>query len=487
MGKYYLEIKTNGDYSFSIHEKKLDNDYNRNFAEAELLRKEKTIDGTIDFGELATHEGDEDYFKLFIPGYYHGKYIIHLTGDTEVVGQLYNEQKESISEEFSQSLTKKLHPGLYFVKIRGKKANSQGDYQVSYSSEEQFEEASELPFNKMVQDDLGLIRGARYYQFHVEKPEQLDFYLANSKLTTMEVYDQTHQRLVGETWETTNHKMSGNFLPGTYYVKITSQFASNYKLMIHEQQRKENLIEVVELGPTRQIHLNGVLSPELTQLYNKRFIARSLMLPSPSSLLNFMKGLVTEWSINTGGVPFLDTLFGTDRTGYLQEWQGKSKSYALGMYAGDAISLVQGAVSFVGAGMFIAGSNLFGIAAAPFSGGASLTICPIATTVSVAVAAEAGTMVISAAQNINEGHGWDPALEEKASGAGNLKIPKATELTMTETVRNHATDIIKKGVNAGELSRPYIGSNEANLLIQEIMDSGIPVKAASLPKLSLPN
>lgn len=128
MGKYYLEIKTNSDYSFSIHEKKLDNDYNRNFAEAELLRKEKTIDGTIDFGELATHEGDEDYFKLFIPGYYHGKYIIHLTGDTEVVGQLYNEQKESISEEFSQSLTKKLHPGLYFVKIRGKKANSQGDY-----------------------------------------------------------------------------------------------------------------------------------------------------------------------------------------------------------------------------------------------------------------------------------------------------------------------------------------------------------------------
>ncbi|PZL75102.1 hypothetical protein CI088_05925 [Enterococcus plantarum] len=68
-----------------------------------------------------------------------------------------------------------------------------------------------------------------------------------------------------------------------------------------------------------------------------------------------------------------------------------------------------------------------------------------------------------------------------ASGAGSLKLPKATELTMTETVSNHATDIIKKGVNAGELSRPYVDSKGTNLLIQEIMDSGIPVKDASLP------
>ncbi|SEO96330.1 hypothetical protein SAMN04488134_1233, partial [Amphibacillus marinus] len=71
--------------------------------------------------------------------------------------------------------------------------------------------------------------------------------------------------------------------------------------------------------------------------------------------------------------------------------------------------------------------------------------------------------------------------DKQASGAENLKTPKATELTMTETVSNHSTDIIKKGVNAGELSRPYVNSKGTNLLLQEIMDSRIPVKDVSLP------
>lgn len=61
------------------------------------------------------------------------------------------------------------------------------------------------------------------------------------------------------------------------------------------------------------------------------------------------------------------------------------------------------------------------------------------------------------------------------------KLPKATELTMSETVSNHILDIVKKGQNAGELSRPYVGSKGTNLLIQEIMDSATPVKDASLP------
>ncbi|ALS37499.1 hypothetical protein ABID30_001471 [Enterococcus rotai] len=62
-----------------------------------------------------------------------------------------------------------------------------------------------------------------------------------------------------------------------------------------------------------------------------------------------------------------------------------------------------------------------------------------------------------------------------------IKIPNASDLTMTETVGNHARDIIKRGVNAGELSRPYVDSKGTNMLIQEIMDSGVPVKDVSLP------
>jgi Uncharacterized conserved protein len=68
----------------------------------------------------------------------------------------------------------------------------------------------------------------------------------------------------------------------------------------------------------------------------------------------------------------------------------------------------------------------------------------------------------------------------KSSGSEKSKI-NVENLSMTETVSHHAKDIIKKGVNEGALSRPYIDSNGTNLLIQEIIDSRIPVKDASLP------
>lgn len=41
-------------------------------------------------------------------------------------------------------------------------------------------------------------------------------------------------------------------------------------------------------------------------------------------------------------------------------------------------------------------------------------------------------------------------------------------------------DIIKKGPNKGDLSRPYIDSNGTTLLTREIMNAGTPVRDASL-------
>lgn len=43
---------------------------------------------------------------------------------------------------------------------------------------------------------------------------------------------------------------------------------------------------------------------------------------------------------------------------------------------------------------------------------------------------------------------------------------------MTNTVQNHINDVIKKGPNAGQLSRPYIDSDGTTLLLKEIMESG---------------
>ncbi|MCM1044242.1 MAG: hypothetical protein NC417_01920 [Candidatus Gastranaerophilales bacterium] len=39
---------------------------------------------------------------------------------------------------------------------------------------------------------------------------------------------------------------------------------------------------------------------------------------------------------------------------------------------------------------------------------------------------------------------------------GSYVLPNAEDLKMSQTVQNHMNDVIKKGSNAGQLSRPYI-------------------------------
>ena len=59
-------------------------------------------------------------------------------------------------------------------------------------------------------------------------------------------------------------------------------------------------------------------------------------------------------------------------------------------------------------------------------------------------------------------------------------LPNAEDLKMSQTVQNHMNDVIKKGPNAGQLSRPYIDSNGTTLLLNEIMQSADPVPDAIL-------
>src|SRR5699024_10192577 len=63
-------------------------------------------------------------------------------------------------------------------------------------------------------------------------------------------------------------------------------------------------------------------------------------------------------------------------------------------------------------------------------------------------------------------------LDDVASGLekgkkSNSQTLKAEDVEMTQTVKNHDTDIISKGSRKGELSRPYIDSNGTTLLIQK--------------------
>ena len=70
----------------------------------------------------------------------------------------------------------------------------------------------------------------------------------------------------------------------------------------------------------------------------------------------------------------------------------------------------------------------------------------------------------------------------KVGNAGGLAVkgdtyvlPNAEKLKMSQTVQNHMNDVIKKGPNAGQLSRPYIDSDGTTLLLNEIMQSADPV------------
>ena len=70
------------------------------------------------------------------------------------------------------------------------------------------------------------------------------------------------------------------------------------------------------------------------------------------------------------------------------------------------------------------------------------------------------------------------ALEGSLSGGGKggtHVLPNAEDLKMSQTVQNHMNDVIKKGPNAGQLSRPYIDSDGTTLLLNEIMQSADPV------------
>ena len=62
-------------------------------------------------------------------------------------------------------------------------------------------------------------------------------------------------------------------------------------------------------------------------------------------------------------------------------------------------------------------------------------------------------------------------IENVVNEGGTHVLPNAEDLKMSQTVQNHMNDVIKKGPNAGQLSRPYIDSDGTTLLLKEIMES----------------
>ena len=75
----------------------------------------------------------------------------------------------------------------------------------------------------------------------------------------------------------------------------------------------------------------------------------------------------------------------------------------------------------------------------------------------------------------------DTSKDVAKSGDVISKNIQASELTMTETVKNHANDVIKRGKYVGDKARPFVDNAGTDLIIQEIIYGGIPVKDKYLP------
>ena len=86
-------------------------------------------------------------------------------------------------------------------------------------------------------------------------------------------------------------------------------------------------------------------------------------------------------------------------------------------------------------------------------------------------------------KELQDTDGTADAIEEiikKGREGGTHVLPNAEDLKMSQTVQNHMNDVIKKGPNAGQLSRPYIDSDGTTLLLKEIMESADSVPDAIL-------
>lgn len=89
---------------------------------------------------------------------------------------------------------------------------------------------------------------------------------------------------------------------------------------------------------------------------------------------------------------------------------------------------------------------------------------------------EGGVSITKTEDVITANRGVGEVLEEGVKKGTGKSIPKSSDLKNSQTVQNHMNDIIKKGANKGELSRPYIDTNGTNLLLDEIMGATSPVK-----------
>ena len=88
--------------------------------------------------------------------------------------------------------------------------------------------------------------------------------------------------------------------------------------------------------------------------------------------------------------------------------------------------------------------------------------------------------VLDAVDAVNDASKATKAVDKASDVAKNAeksihpKSIKASDLSMTETVKNHANDVIKRGKYIGEEARPYVNNAGTDLIIQEIIDGGSP-------------
>ncbi len=242
-------------------------DFGNDSSEAYEVNIGEEIDATINYN------GDQDWFKFEVTE--QGGYAIQTTGDLDTHGYLFN---DTIAEDTSATyladdyyrgkdknflIAKKLEPGVYYVKVKGKYDNDIGAYgfrvtKAEFKNNDTIEEAESTEIDELLDAAIDYENDEDWYSFEVdeigkyviETTGNIDTYgyLYNFEESMMESDD--------DDGVDCNFNISRELNPGVYYIKVrgfSSSTMGDYNLSVSKVHPEEEVNDTLEAAQYIQI------------------------------------------------------------------------------------------------------------------------------------------------------------------------------------------------------------------------------------------
>lgn len=420
-GRYFFKVETLGSYTLQLNYQQTMHDTNYDLASAETLQSGEKVTAAIDFAphRQDAYAGDEDYFKLFIPDFQAARYQIEVIGESTFSLVLLDEKGKMLHEAVGDPLFEKLVPGLYYVRVRSTEADFTGSYTLSLDQRDDMTQAASLPLNQAFQKQVHAKQGSHYYRLAIHELRRIKFHTANQAAMQFEIFDAKQNCVIKKAWTVTNHELEVDFVPGVYYVKISTNTPLTYKLFAEEFYFQDNEIDLIQEKGRIKIYLNHQENEELTHLYYQMDLtspiaSRFIMGDERKAIMirDFIIGAWAQYWTSNGTYPILDELFNTDIVGLFRP-VNKSKAYAVGQLVGDLTNIVVGAIEIVNGAMIIVGGGGTGMLLSTVNVAVGTTVAVTSLAVGSTLVTHGTMAVLTSMHSMQEGYRWDPELDDE--------------------------------------------------------------------------